>query len=103
MKKSLAPALTLIAALGLALPTVPAAAQSQTVEVPYADLNLSTPEGQAALDRRIDKAARQVCGADETVTGSRLKNRAASKCIRTAKEQIGAQISALVEEPNLGG
>ena len=100
---NLAPALTLVAALGLALPAVPAAAQSQSVDVPYADLNLATPEGQAQLDRRIDRAARQVCGADDVVTGSRLQNRKTMKCVKSAKEQIGSQIAALVEQQKLGG
>ncbi|MBB3034464.1 UrcA family protein [Alteriqipengyuania lutimaris] len=103
MKTSLVPALSIFAALGLALPAVPAAAQSQSVQVDYADLNLATPEGQAQLDRRIDKAAREVCGTDRAVTGTRLKNPAAMKCLKSAKEQIGEQIAARIEEQKLGG
>ena len=58
-----------IAALGLALPTVAIAAENRSIDVQYSDLNLATPEGQKALERRIDKAAKQVCGADEARTG----------------------------------
>jgi len=34
---------------------------SPRVEVSYADLDLATPKGHAALDRRIARAANQVC------------------------------------------
>jgi UrcA family protein len=36
------------------------------VTVPYGDLNLGTPAGIAALDRRLDRAVERVCG-DSTV------------------------------------
>jgi UrcA family protein len=39
----------------------PAAAQTAEVAVSYADLNLASPAGRAALDGRIALAARQVC------------------------------------------
>lgn len=45
--------------IGLAFASQPAFAKS--VEVPYRDLNLSTPEGQQALDSRMRAAAREVC------------------------------------------
>lgn len=38
----------------------PAHAEGRIVS--YADLNLSSPEGQAVLDRRIATAVRQICG-----------------------------------------
>lgn len=37
-------------------------ASAETRIVSYADLDLSSPQGQAALDRRIEHAVRQVCG-----------------------------------------
>ena len=44
------------------------------VEVRYKDLDLATSEGQAELNRRIDNAARAVCGLDQAVTtGSRIR------------------------------
>ena len=39
----------------------PASAESTQV-VSYADLDLTSPAGQAALDRRLNAAIRQVCG-----------------------------------------
>ena len=37
-------------------------AQAETRTVSYADLDLSSPEGQAVFDSRIASAIRQVCG-----------------------------------------
>ncbi|MEO0872674.1 MAG: UrcA family protein, partial [Pseudomonadota bacterium] len=55
-----------IAALALGLAAAaPATAQAQgepVIAVPYADLNLNSEEGRAALDRRLTQAARKVCG-----------------------------------------
>jgi UrcA family protein len=45
----------------------PAAAMAEqiSVRVPYADLNLTSESGRAALNRRIAQATRQICGAPE--------------------------------------
>lgn len=41
----------------------PAMAQTpESVTVGFGDLNLANPAGREALDRRIDSAARQICG-----------------------------------------
>jgi UrcA family protein len=59
MRKTLAFAAAL-AVLGLA--ASPAAADDKvTVSVPYADLNLAAPAGEAQLDQRINAAVNQVC------------------------------------------
>lgn len=50
--------------IGLAFASQPAFARS--IAVPYHDLNLSSPEGQQALDSRVRAAARKVC---EITTG----------------------------------
>jgi UrcA family protein len=41
----------------------PAAASSEGVQVSYAGLDLTTPAGIAALDARLERAVRYVCGA----------------------------------------
>lgn len=41
----------------------PAIAQApESVTIGFGDLNLANPAGREALDRRIDGAARQICG-----------------------------------------
>lgn len=99
MKKTL----VALAAIGLAIPAVPAVAQGQSLDIPYADLNLATPEGQDQLDRRIEDAARKVCGGDRPVTSTRIKSRANSTCVASVKKQAKAQIASIVEERRLGG
>lgn len=94
MKTSLA----LVAALGLALPTVPAVAQSASVSVDYSDLDLSTDKGQEQLERRIDKAARAYCGANQPKTGTMLRGGKTRKCVTSIKREIRTKVSAVVEE-----
>lgn len=48
-------------ALAMAL-AAPVAAQTVSVEVPYGDLDLTKADGRDVLDRRLTRAARQVCG-----------------------------------------
>ena len=66
---ALAAAACVAATLSTVVPT-PAAAATDivvapaaiTIRVSYADLNLASAEGRAALDRRIAGAARSLCG-----------------------------------------
>ena len=53
-----------VAAAGLSTFTAigPAMASESGVSVQHADLNLASAAGRAALDRRIERAARRVCG-----------------------------------------
>ena len=96
-------ALAMVAALGLALPAAPALAQQQSVGVEYADLDLSSEEGQETLDRRITQAAKDVCGANESEMGSRIKSREVRRCVKSAKKQVRTQIAAKIEAERLGG
>ncbi|GAB5348838.1 UrcA family protein [Alteriqipengyuania sp. 357] len=99
MKKSLA----LVAAFGLGLSATPSLAQQQSAAVQYSDLDLTSPEGQEALERRIDKAAKDVCGANGSEMGTRLKSREVRSCVKSAKKQVRAQIAAKIGEDRLGG
>jgi UrcA family protein len=58
-----------VAAAGLSTFTAvgPALASGGGIAVQHDDLNLSSPTGRAVLDRRIDRAARQVCGTALTI------------------------------------
>lgn len=58
MRKSI---VTPLAALLAALVAAPAAAEDVSVIVSYADLDLTSPDGAAVLDRRIEAAAEKVC------------------------------------------
>lgn len=61
-----------VTALAFAAATTPLAASEadrNAVEVRYADLNLGSEQGADVLLRRLDRAAKQVCGMDTSQRG----------------------------------
>ena len=65
MLKTITAFAAVLAASSLVLPTVSQAAESNSVRVTYADLNLATDFGQHSLEHRIVRAARIVCVYDD--------------------------------------
>ena len=84
----------MLAAIALLGSTVPAlAAETNVATLHYDDLNLATEAGQATLDQRIDRAARQVCS-DIVMTGSRTGEHALrQRCESDARAQAKAQLT----------
>jgi UrcA family protein len=74
------------------------AATTTTVEI--ADLDLSTAKGQAKLESRITRAAREVC--KDAVTGSRVSAIDAD-CVKNARASIEKQLAARRVSPSNGG
>ena len=99
------PILAAAALLGAATAFVsPAGAEtSASVAVKYSDLNLSSRSGQAQLDRRIDKAARSICGIDDVITGSRLPSTEARQCYEQAKASVHDQVAERIARDNSRG
>ena len=95
------------AALGLAVTAGPVLAagpaETSTTKVSFAGLDLDTPEGQEMLDRRIDRAAREVCQYDRMRIGSRLRSKATIDCYEKAKASAKQQVAAIVEHQRRGG
>lgn len=88
-------AISLIAAL----PVHAWANEPVRVSVSYADLDLSTDEGRAALERRIEAAAREMCGMDGTLTtGSRMPSYSMRACYKKATSQIGESVARAIEK-----
>ncbi|MGX7951174.1 UrcA family protein [Tsuneonella sp. HG249] len=87
-------ALTLIAG-------VPAAAEDFVVR--YDDLDLASPKGQKALDKRIDAAARAYCGVGVQRTGTRVKGSNTAQCYQSARNAAREKMAALVEQKSKGG
>jgi UrcA family protein len=67
------------------------AATQDRAQVRFTDLDLSSPEGQAKLDKRIAVAARTVCS--NAYTGSRVK-KADGECMARARASIEQQLAA---------
>lgn len=84
----------LSAAVGAALCATPALASPASVSINYADLDLSTPQGQAKLDRRIARVADQTCGGGGIVTGSVVKSKGNRECVAAFEAAARQQIAA---------
>ena len=70
---------------------------ARSVAVDYSDLNLATPDGIAALDRRVRRIARGLCwrervGPDPWAT--RALNRCVDEALDNARDQVASAILA---------
>lgn len=83
-------------------PALAAATESASVAVPYRDLDLASEAGQAELDRRIDRAARHVCGLDQQRTGTRLRASESRKCYREARQALDTRMAEVVRGRAVG-
>ena len=93
------------AAVGTMIIATPALAGDdvQKTTISYADLNLNSEAGQAELERRAMKAARDVCEADAVRTGSRMLSTAKRKCLANAKKSAKQQVASIIEDARRGG
>lgn len=94
--------LIVLAAL-VALGATAAPAYAQSLSISYRDLDLSTEQGQKALDRRIDSAVRKYCGTNERITGTRISASESRECYAETMKQAKAQFAAVVDEQRVGG
>lgn len=94
---------TLIALSAAAVALSAAPAFAKDVAVSYADLNLSSIEGQKTLERRLDRAAKKACGYDVAITSTRLSSPQTMDCYNKAKAKAQTTVAALVEDARLGG
>lgn len=64
------------------------------IAVSYADLNLSSPQGRATLEHRIDLAVGRACP-DRPFPSELQKQRANRECRKTAASGAHAQLAAI--------
>lgn len=70
--------------------------QPRKAHIAYSDLNLASPAGQKALDRRFKDALNMVCGyAHEGSTAVQMKNH---QCRKRAMAQIEPQRQAAIAQ-----
>ena len=91
MRNIIVPAL---AALSLAAVPTPSSAETVSIDVEYADLNLSNEAGMAALERRIERAIERICGDDNARQTFRLREQ--RRCAAQAKASANEQIARIV-------
>lgn len=88
----------LIAAMAIVAGTLSStSAFAEQVTVTLEDLNLSSEEGRIVLERRIDRAARQVCGMDEIITGTRITPQDRQRCYLASKASTREQLAVLLD------
>ena len=92
-----------VALVATASPVMAGPVDVPTKKVSIADLDLTTAAGQAALDRRIDAAARKVCFVDEIRTSSRLKRHETKECYAKARASAANQVASIMQDRQLGG
>ena len=92
----LSTAVPVLAMLAAGAPAIAADAAGNSTVVRYNDLNLSTPEGEAALNRRIAKAADKVCWqADGPTLNEHLQYDACrSTALASAQPKLNAVIAS---------
>jgi len=97
----------LVAAIGALGFTAPAYAGTGQVlppvkRVSYADLDLLTPDGQAELQRRVDRAAAEVCNLNRNQPDR--APRVNGKCFREARQKGQLLVAEVIaKQPLLGG
>ncbi len=93
------------AAASLALIASPALADTSEASrnVSIAGLDLATPEGQRLLDQRIETAARAVCAANRSRTGTRIQGREVRECVKAARTSARSQVAAAIADQQRGG
>lgn len=79
---------------GIALVSIGAPAQSETVSITvrYADLDLASAADMAALERRIEDAASQLCGLSDR---DRVMVQTKARCIRDTVDSVRSKLEAL--------
>jgi len=88
------------AAAGAAMLAAPAGATTRQ-RVSYADLNLTTAAGQAALQARLNKAAWAACLYDKD--GMVRSADDSASCYREARKDVAVRMASLVADFQRGG
>ena len=96
MLKTIPALAALVVASALVVPTVSQAADSNSVRVSYADLNLASQRGQHLLSSRIDRAAQTVCEIEDSreLALARETNLCRSDAIERARPAYEAAVAS---------
>ena len=96
--------LSALAALAIAgatvFPTVSQAAETESVVVSYADLNLASSAGQQILHRRVASAASTLCGFDGAMDYA--LNQAVNNCRTTTVAGVQPAVASAINSARRG-
>jgi len=82
-----------LAALSLGFAATPASAETTSVKVPYADLDLTSAAGQAELSSRIETASRKICGKTEVRNVHDGADQ--QRCVRETQASVSLEIARI--------
>ncbi|MDP5104501.1 MAG: UrcA family protein [Erythrobacter sp.] len=87
-------ALPLIALAVVAVPAVaaPAADTTVTVSIAYGDVDVTSAEGRAALESRIDAKLRKACAIEGAARYTHVRTAVDSKCVADARDAAMAEV-----------
>jgi UrcA family protein len=87
-------ALPLIALAAIAAPAfaAPVAGETVTVRIAYGDVDLTSAEGRAALEARIDAKLRKACASDSTARYTIGRTAIDAKCVADARATALAEV-----------
>lgn len=74
-----------------------------TAQVNFDDLDLGTAAGQRTLDKRVEKAVRQVCRTVNIKTGTRTMGHETIRCMARARSDAKQQLAAITSDAQRGG
>jgi len=94
-------AIGLSASAAIAAPAM--ATEKASASVQYADLDLTSEDGQRELDRRISRAAKAVCESELQRTGTRIRNSAYRECQASVQAQLERRIARITTGQQRGG
>mgnify|MGYP002778661700 FL=1 len=77
----------------------PALAEPVSVSVPYGDLDLTKEAGRKALDARLGRAVRKVCGGAAPIRNI-AQVAAWRECLAEARESYGPQVELALNAAN---
>lgn len=101
--KAFAAALAVAALPAAAIAGGPIIVDAPRTTVSTAGLDLTTMEGRELLEGRIKRAAKEICGYDAAMAGSRIRSLDARKCVAKAQASTKQQVAAIVADKRLGG
>jgi UrcA family protein len=91
----------ILAATGAAiLAAAPASAKTQQL-VHYDDLDLTTPDGQAILQARLDSAAWKACLYN--TQGMGRPSQVTASCYRATRQELAVRMASIVANNQRGG
>jgi UrcA family protein len=88
-----------LTALSLVALSTPSLAETRSVSVQYADLDLTGPAGLATLEGRIEAAAKKICGKVEVRRVSDGADH--QRCIRETQASVSLEIARITGRQQL--